>query len=182
MFDDFFEMVLQTAVVKKHIYNADFLYDFLMSFSLSAFNRYWTCYVSHDFHENRIFRTLLHWAWNCEKNGLVQDRSTLQALADVIVWFLASLNHNVRDITIKSLMRIYRGNHDIIVRHLQRFRFAKDKYIVEGITAAVYGAMLNSSSTDAFCEIGEILYYDYAEIPVDSILVRSYVENIFSFL
>lgn len=182
VFDDFFEMVLQTAVVKKHIYNADFLYDFLMSFSLSAFNRYWTCYVSHDFHENRIFRTLLHWAWNCEKNGLVQDRSTLQALADVIVWFLASLNHNVRDITIKSLMRIYRGNHDIIVRHLQRFRFAKDKYIVEGITAAVYGAMLNSSSTDAFCEIGEILYYDYAEIPVDSILVRSYVENIFSFL
>ena len=49
VFDDFFEMVLQTAVVKKHIYNADFLYDFLMSFSLSAFNRYWTCYVSHDF-------------------------------------------------------------------------------------------------------------------------------------
>ncbi|MDE7354910.1 MAG: SMEK domain-containing protein [Acetatifactor sp.] len=181
-FDRFFEIILQTAIVKNHIYNADFLNNFLMTFSLNALNRYWTSYISHKFHENLTFRMLLDWAWNYETNGLAENAFATQALADVFAWFLASLNHNVRDIAIKALMRIYRRNHDIINKHLIMFRPVKDMYILEGIMASIYGAMLNSKDTSLFCETGEILYDKYAKIPVNSILTRSYVECIFSYL
>lgn len=182
VFDRFFEVILQTAIVKKHIYNADFLNDFLMEFSLNAFNRYWTSYISHKFHENLTFRMLLDWAWHYETNGLAENAFAIQALADVFAWFLASVNHNVRDIAIKTLMRIYRGNHDIMNRHLIMFRFVKDMYILEGITAAAYGAMLNSKDTMSLCETGKILFDNYTNIPVNSILAKSYVECIFAYL
>lgn len=182
VFDRFFGIILQTAIVKKHIYNTDFLNDFLMSFRLNAFNRYWTSYISHEFHKDLTFRMLLDWAWNNETNGLAEDSFAIQALADVFVWFLASLNHNVRDISIKTLMRIYWGNHDIINKHLVKFWGVPDMYILEGIMASVYGAMLNSKDTSMFYETGEILYHKCTYLPINSIMTRSYVECIFSYL
>lgn len=182
VFDRFFEIILQTAIIKNHIYNVDFINDFLMNLSLNAFNRYWTSYISHKFHENLTFRMLLDWAWHYETNGLAENAFAMQALADVFAWFLASLNHHVRDIAIKTLMRIYRGNHDIMNQHLIMFRSVKDMYILEGITASVYGAMLNSKNMLLFNETGKILYYNYAQAPINSTLTRSYVECIFSYL
>lgn len=177
--NDFFDTVLQLTLVKNHIYNSNFLYKFLNVLSLDFFNRHWTSYVSYRFHQNRVFKTLVKWAWNCGTNGIKDDNSTFESLAKTLVWFLASLNHEVRDVTIKALMRLYSNNLVILIKHLEKFRNVKDMYILEGLLAATYGAILNRKDVDCLSEVGEVLYPYFKK---ENIMVRSYLQNIYLYL
>lgn len=95
---------------------------------------------------------------------------------------LASVNHKVRDMTLKALTHLYMENIEILIDHIWQYQFVKDKYILEGIWAAAYGAVLNRSQPSGLDRLGDAIAQYYAGYSVNSIIIRSYIENIIYYL
>lgn len=183
VFNYFFDRVLELTAVKEHCYNANFLYDFLMPLKLSEFDRFWTSYLDKDFHENTTFKTLIKWAWKSNINGIRKDEETVLLIGMNLSWFLASTNRNVRDVSIKAMVKLFTSNIKLLIELLVKFRNVKDLYILEGLLCTAYGCVLN---TDEISEIEKLSKYVYKEFfdnkfLIQHALIRDYLSSIIEY-
>lgn len=183
VFNYFFDRVLELTTVKEHCYNANFLYNFLMPLELSEFERFWTAYLDKDFHENTTFKTIIKWTWKSNVNGIRKDEETVLLIGMNLSWFLASTNRNVRDVSIKAMVKLFTNNIRLLIKLIERFIHVKDLYILEGLLCIAYGCILN---TDEITEIEKLAKYVYKEFfgkkfVIQHALIRDYLNNIIEY-
>ncbi|KQO18076.1 trypsin-like serine protease [Paenibacillus sp. Leaf72] len=180
---DFWDEVLKYTLDERHYYNADFLYRQLIQLRLEEFNSFWTVYVSKDFDENDCFKQIMNWVWKRGEESSVFSRSKLLLLGMNITWFLASTDEKVRDLSIKTLVKLFKDSGDELICLLEKFSYVKDLYILEGLLCAVYGCVLNNTRSAELDKIGEYVYKQYFNgiTLIPHLTIRGYLVNIIEY-
>lgn len=178
-FDLFFQMVYTVSTDPDHPYNADRLHHYLMKFSMSDRDEFWTTYL-HDqyYQETAIFR-LIDWARFEEDKSYLSNTSRLLA-AKALAWLFTSTNIILRDSATEALIDLLENNISTIAELLLAFKSINDPYVLERIFAASYGAVLRSSKLEELKNLSEyIVETIFAEKEVyPNVLVRDYARNI----
>ncbi|OAS18422.1 hypothetical protein [Paenibacillus oryzisoli] len=179
----FWDEVLKFSIDKKHYYNANFLYESLMNMQLDDFNALWTVYVSEDFKKNDCFTQIMKWAWKDHTESLGFDEEALYLLGMNITWFMASTDDQVRDVSIKSLVKLFKNHIHILLHLIRKFRFVKDIYIIEGLFCATYGCVLNSNCLDEVEKLADYVFKEFFDVNevIHSAMIRSYLVGIIEY-
>lgn len=181
-FDYFFQTIYSVALEIDHFFNANFLHDFLMKFSMSDRDSFWTPYLHDKDQFNNSISRLIDWAISKENKDYLTNDSRILA-AKAVAWICTSTNIALRDRATKALTVLLENKVETIIELLMEFEAVNDPYVYERIFAASYGAILRSddlNNIDVLC--GYIISTIFASEEVyPNVLVRDYARNIVEF-
>ncbi len=150
------------------------IYDNLMKMSMEERDMEWTMQVNelsgHPYAINRLI-------W------YIEDTSNLNKLIIIIGLMLTSTAINFRAKLIKVLRELFRKDKlvETISHAIYLFKDANDPYIMQGITAAAYAALVLERNNEVTCEIAdEILRMFYAnkETAPTDLIIRNWTMKI----
>jgi len=177
----FFEMLYSVAAEPEHIYNANFLHQYLYPLSMADRDAVWTTFL-HDmsFEESSINR-LIEWTYQLQSdiNHNLNNESVLLA-SKAIAWLFVSTNIKFRDTATKGLVCLLINNIPVAKLLLKEFSAINDPYVYERILAAIYGAILNSDNIEGLGDLAKYItqsVFEQEEV-YPNVLVRDYARNI----
>jgi len=182
-FDHFLETVISLSSVENHPYNADFLHDWLMSYSLPIRDSFWTTSLKHKDSDGSSFRQLIDWAWGDNKKTHISSRA-IELISTSLCWFLTSSNRTLRDCSTKSLVVLLENRIEVLSIIIKKFSNVDDPYIRERIYAVALGCTLRTKQK---CELKELAILVYKEIFENEevfphILLRDYARGIIEYV
>src|SRR5690606_11949731 len=94
--DYFWETILSVTGIPNHFFNALFLHDHLIKYSLPDRDAFWTQYLKDKFTDESSVKRLIDWAWNETDRSHISDQSVLLS-SITLAWFHTSTNRELRD-------------------------------------------------------------------------------------
>lgn len=107
----------------------------------------------------------------------------VELAAKELIWLLSVVNLEVRDEATLALTRILLDHPDLINNLLIEFASIDDRYVVERLYAAVFGAIVHVEKFDLL-PIAKTVYeqiFDHEEV-IPHILIRDYAKQIIEFI
>jgi hypothetical protein len=175
----FLEALLTVSARAEHPYNADFLHNLLLRFSLAERDAWWTIFLHGRYGRQTAVDRLLAWAWSIEaKEHLSEEAMRLAATA--LTWLLTSANRFLRDRATKGLVALLTPRPLVLAGLLQRFRPVNDPYVLERLYAVAYGCVLRRLEPEPVKIIAEVVYENvFADSwPLPHVLLRDYARGV----
>lgn len=180
-FNSFFQMVYMVSADPDHPYNANFLHNYLLPYSLADRDAFWTTYL-HDQNEGEssAMCRLIDWAILDEDKTYLSVDSRLLA-AKALAWLFTSTNISFRDSATKALVVLLENNCTTIEQLFSAFQACNDPYVIDRIYAAAYGAVLRSECLEGLGILAEYIVKNVFAVDTEvypHVLVRDYARNI----
>lgn len=181
--DRFYEVLLLLAVRPNHYFNAYFLHNHLMSFTMADRDSWWTTYIHDRFMDETPIKRMVDWAWEEEDKSYISDESILLT-SITLSWFLTSSNRFLRDSATKALVNLLQNRIGVLKDLLQRFSGINDIYVLERLYAVAYGCALRTTDKK---QLRDLCLYIYDEIfnkefVIPHILLRDYARGIIEYI
>ena len=171
---------LSVAPIPNHPFNAKFLHQHLLKFSMSKRDSWWSTFLHYQYGEQGAVDRLLKWAWSDKDNSHLSNESIfLTCIA--LAWFLTTPNRFVRDKVTKGLVCLLQDRIHLIPKLLGAFKSVNDLYVLERLFAVVYGCVLRNQKDLENLEllakwIYENIFQDNK--PLVHILLRDYARGV----
>jgi len=180
-FNSFFQMIYMVSADPEHPYNADFLHDYLMPYSLANRDAFWTTYLHEQNEgESSAMCRLIDWAILDDNKAYLSNESRLLA-AKALAWLFTSTNIRFRDSATKALVVLLKNHCTTIESLLTIFQTCNDPYVVDRVFAASYGAVLRSEHLEGLGSLAEYIvknvFTNVSEV-YPHVLIRDYARNI----
>ena len=180
--DKFLDTLLLITSNPKHCFNADFLHNHLMGFSLPSRDAWWTIYLHNNFREQTSVKRLIDWAWSDEDKNHISDDS-IRLTAKTLAWFLTSSHRFLRDSATKALITLLENRIPVLIQILKEFENVNDPYVYERLYAVAYGCSLRTSDSSNLRSLSEYVYRTIfgEEYVYPHMLLRDYARNIIEY-
>ena len=141
------EILLSTACVPDHAWNADFLHHRMRSFSMSDRDLAWSRHFGETYSRlpERVSE-IIDWAVNPDTQ--MADEEVTYLAAVTLTWLLAVANRSIRDRATKALVNIFVHVPKSFSDTLLRFRGVDDLYVLDQLLAAGYGSICLDPTDD----------------------------------
>ena len=149
---------ITNSLKPNHILNADGLHKFLMKYSLTDRDFYWTIFINEFNDSDRTIQIIEEYN-KC--NGIAfNNEEQIRLMLILLSWFLTSSNRYVRDLTSKAMITILTDNFKYSKYLLELFKDVNDPYIIQRLYGIVFGACVRiiKHSKDEFEELVEYIY------------------------
>lgn len=123
-----------------------------------------------------------HYGVTMRLKGLFEtEKDDYDKLAELICWFLTSSFQSLRAVLIMYLRDIFKTNLEILTNTAKRFASVDDPYILQGLFAAAYAALVLTRNSEKSKEIAEYIcctYYNSKESAPTDLVVRNWTMRI----
>jgi energy-coupling factor transporter ATP-binding protein EcfA2 len=183
-FEQFFDFLISVSTIEKHYFNAYYLHKYLMNFSMSDRDAFWSYYLKYKYSEEEDpVRRLIDWAWNDDSKDHISNES-IKLASIAMAWFLSSTKREIRDSATKALISILENRLTVLIDVLKHFEKVDDPYIYERLFAVAYGCTLRTKQKDVIIILAEYIFktiFDKNGEIYPHILLRDYACNIIAF-
>ncbi len=171
---------LSVAPIPNHHFNAEFLHQHLLEFSMPKRDSWWSTFLHYQHGEQGAVDRLLQWSWPDQEKSHINDESIfLTSIA--LSWFLTTSNRYVRDKATKGLVCLLQNRIHLIPKLLEEFKDVNDLYITERLFAVAYGCVLrNQEDKENLKVLAEWIYKNIFSDnkPPVHILLRDYARGV----
>ncbi|MBB4804573.1 hypothetical protein HNP37_004670 [Flavobacterium nitrogenifigens] len=181
--DLFWETILAATGIPDHYYNARFLHNHLMNFSLAERDAEWTQFLKNRYTDDSSVKRLIDWAWNPTDKSHISDESLLLSCI-ALVWFHTSTNRKLRDCSTKALVSLLEERLDVLLQILKLFEQVNDPYVYERLFAVAYGCVVRTNHKNKIKEVCEYVFNIIFNNPkgvIPHILLRDYARGIIEY-
>ena len=171
---------LSVAPIPNHPFNAKFLHQHLLKFSMPKRDSWWSTFLHYQYGEQGAVDRLLKWAWSDRDKSYLSDESIFLTCI-VLSWFLTTPNRFVRDKATKGLVCLLQDRIHLIPKLLEAFKNVNDLYVTERLFSVAYGCVLINQKDLKNLEV--LTKWIYEKIfqhnkPPVHILLRDYARGI----
>ncbi|MBE0392204.1 AVAST type 2 anti-phage system protein Avs2 [Flavobacterium sp. PL002] len=177
--DYFWEIIISVTGIPNHYFNARFLNNHLIKFSLAERDADWTQLLRYKYDDESSVKRLIDWAWNQADKSHISDESVLLS-SITLTWFHTSTNRKLRDCSTKALICLLQNRLDILLALLKMFKEVNDPYVYERLFAVAYGCVLRTSQKEKIKELSENIFKTVFSDPksvIPHILLRDYARG-----
>jgi hypothetical protein len=180
--NQFINMMLQVTSNPNHYFNADFLHNYLLKFSLADRDAWWTIYLHSQFHEHTPVKRLIDWAWSNKDRSYISD-DAIRLISKTMSWFLTSSNRYLRDSTTKGLICLLKDRIPVLIKILDDFKEVNDPYVYERLYAIAYGCALKTKDVLGLQNLSNYIYNTIflQEEVYPHILLRDYARGVIEY-
>ncbi len=178
-YDLFWETIISIAAIPNHYFNAYFLHQHLMSFSLADRDATWTINLANQLSGNLSVLRLIEWAWSENAKDYISDESA-KLTAITLAWLHTSTDRELRDSATKALVCLLENRINVLVDVLKKFRDVNDPYVYERLFAVAYGCALRTSKKNDLKYLSQYIYeaiFDTDGEVYPHILLRDYARG-----
>lgn len=181
--DRFLNVLFEVALDPEHPYNADTMHKWLMAPSMSDRDAFWVPFIrTNAIYSNQPISRLVKWAERIVPKSDQDIPNKVRLLAcSALAWLLATTTLDLRDRVTYAIRNLLVDHLDVARDVFNRFIEVNDPYVVERVTAAIYGAILCSSSIAGVSELAQDIvdkvFANNDEV-YTHILARDYMRNI----
>ncbi|MCQ8278028.1 hypothetical protein NFI95_06160 [Acetobacteraceae bacterium KSS8] len=176
---DIIRLLIELSVVTDHPWNAAFLHRRLLARPLAERDAFWTLAINHAYDDSSHSAVrLIDWASNT--GVAAADNRVLELAATTLGWFCTATSGELRDRATKALTWIFAERPAIVDDVFAGFATCDDLYVVERLTAALYGAALRSTDPEPLRAFGRVAWSRiFADgTPPLSMLARDYARGV----
>jgi hypothetical protein len=177
--DYFWEIILAVTGIPKHFFNAHFLHNHLIKFSLADRDTNWTQLLKYKYDDESSVKRLIDWAWSETDKSHISDESVLLS-SITLAWFHTSTNRKLRDCSTKALVCLLRNRLNVMLELLKMFKEVNDPYVYERLFAVAYGCVLRTGQREKIKELSEYIFKTIFRDPtciIPHILLRDYARG-----
>jgi len=181
--DYFWETILAVTGIPNHFFNAHFLHNHLIQFSLPERDANWTQLLRYKYDDESSVKRLIDWAWSeTDKSHILDDSILLSSIT--LAWFHTSTNRKLRDSSTKALICLLQNRLDVLLVLLKMFKEVNDPYVYERLFAVAYGCVLRTGQRQKIKELSEYIFKTVFSDPtsvIPHILLRDYARGAIEF-
>ncbi len=150
-----FDVCLLLCAKSECSLNSDFLHEKLFPLSMGIRDAEWSIFIStqNDSDRNNVKR-IIDWAWYNDDFELLSDEST-RLLGQMLIWFLTSMNREVRDKASTALVNLLKNKIDVLICLLDKFKDVNDPYVLQRMYAVAFGCVTNSFNRESIKNLCE---------------------------
>lgn len=180
LWEKFYESLIWISINEKHVFNAQFLHDNLISDCMADRD---ACYIPLflEWRGNQSpVQYLLDWIDMVDQRQVSVTEKQVYLCALILSWMLIVTDIKYRDQISAALCCLLRGHIYVMKQVLEQFEQVDDMYILERLYAVAYGVVTFEKNTKAVKELAEYVYetiFNKAVI-VPDILVRDAAKGI----
>lgn len=181
--DYFWEIILAVTGIPNHFFNAHFLHNHLIKFSLADRDANWTQLLKYKYDDESSVKRLIDWAWSETDKSHISDESVLLS-SITLAWFHTSTNRKLRDCSTKSLVCLLQNRLNVLLEILKTFEVVNDLYVYERLFAVAYGCVLRTEQREKIKELSEYIFKTVFSDPtgvVPNILLRDYARGVIEY-
>lgn len=181
--DYFWEIILSVTGIPNHFFNAHFLHNHLMQFSLAERDADWTQLLRYKYDDESSVKRLIDWAWSETNKSHISDESILLS-SIALGWFHTSTNRKLRDCSTKSLICLLQNRLNVLLELLKIFKGVNDPYIYERLFAVAYGCVLRTGQREKIKELTEYIFktvFSDSTSVIPHILLRDYARGVIEY-
>lgn len=127
-----------------------------------------------------------HYGITIRLKGLLNtEKDDYDKLSELICWFLTSSFQTLRAVLIMYLRDIFKTDLNIVTNIAKRFASINDPYILQGLFAAAYAALVLTRNSEKSKEIAEYIcctYYNSKESAPTDLVVRNWTMRIVEYV
>lgn len=172
--------LLSVAPIPNHPFNAEYLHQHLLSFSMPERDSWWSTFLHYQYGEQGAVDRLLQWSWSDQEKSFINDESVfLSSIA--LSWFLTTPNRFVRDKATKGLICLLQNRIHLIPQLLEKFKNVNDLYVIERLFAVAYGCVFrNQKDIENLKLLAKWIYENIFQDnkPPVHILLRDYARGV----
>lgn len=178
--ENLWPMLIGNSVKSLHPFNADFLHQFLLNYTLNERDYLWTIYINRlpDNDTDRVIQ-LIQMYDRGEELEVTQEKQ-IELLLTLFGWLLSSSNRWLRDHASKAMTEILKKQFQLCETILAKFENVNDPYIIQRLYGVVFGACCKRVDDKNFQALAEYVYrcvFDTKKVYPD-ILLRDYARLI----
>ena len=178
-FEDMMNLILSKSIHPNFPINAEWLHISLINTPMHYRDSWWVPYLHISYENNSEVKKIIDWTFKIDISKTSEEIGRLWAIT--LIWFLASSNRKVRDLSTKALVEIFEDKTAIIPEILEKFKNVDDEYILERLLGAIYGALIRNKNFEILSEVSNLTYKFYFEnekdVPIN-IKIRDYARLI----
>ena len=181
--DYFWEIILSVTGIPNHFFNAHFLHNHLIQFSLAERDADWTQLLKYKYDDKSSVKRLIDWAWSETNKSHISDESVLLS-SIALAWFHTSTNRKLRDCSTKSLVCLLQNRLNVLLELLKMFEGVNDPYVYERLFAVAYGCVLRTGQREKIKELSEYIFKTVFSDPISvipHILLRDYARGVIEY-
>lgn len=169
--------ILKQSFLEESPINGEYLFKHLNSLTMSKRDAIWTTYINHSEIPLQLIKLIDIDSLYFEK----LNSKNYRLLVSTWGWFLSSTNIYLRDITTKSLTKLFLLEPNLISYIFEMYKNVNDPYILERILASIYGAILKLKKGYDDELANTIFNHFFSRQNVyPNILIRDYIRGILS--
>ncbi len=178
----FWETILAVTGIPNHFFNAHFLHNHLIQFSLAERDANWTQFLKYKYDDESSVKRLIDWALNETDKSHISDESVLLS-SITLSWFHTSTNRKLRDCSTKALICLLQDRLDVLIELLKMFKGVNDPYVYERLFAVCClwcVLRTNQSQREKITELSEYIFKTIFSAPtgvIPHILLRDYARG-----
>ncbi|WP_299713481.1 AVAST type 2 anti-phage system protein Avs2 [uncultured Tenacibaculum sp.] len=181
--DYFWETILSVTGIPNHFFNAHFLHNHLIQFSLADRDADWTQLLRYKYDDKSSVKRLIDWAWSETNKSHISDESILLS-SITLAWFHTSTNRKLRDCSTKSLVCLLHNRLNVLLELLKMFEEVNDPYVTERLFAVAYGCVLRTNQKEKIANLSEYVFKVVFSDPtgvIPHILLRDYARGVIEY-
>lgn len=178
-YDYFWEIIIAVTGIPNHFFNAHFLHNHLIKFSLADRDANWTQLLKYKYDDESSVKRLIDWAWSETDKSHISNESVLLS-SITLAWFHTSTNRKLRDCSTKSLICLLQNRLDVLLELLKMFEGVNDPYVYERLFAVAYGCVLRTEQREKIAKLSEYIFETIFNNPkgiIPHILLRDYARE-----
>ena len=181
--DYFWETILAVTGIPNHFFNAHFLHNHLIKFSLADRDANWTQLLKYKYDDESSVKRLIDWAWSETDKSHISDESVLLS-SITLAWFHTSTNRELRDCSTKALVSLLQDRLHILIELLKKFETVNDPYVYDRLFAVAYGCAIRTNKKEELVSLSDYIYQtifkDKDEV-YPHVLLRDYARGVIEF-
>ncbi len=182
--DLFWETIFAVTAIPDHFFNARFLHNHLMRFSLAERDSNWTQLLKYRYNDDSSVKRLIDWAWVQTDKSHISDES-IMLTSITLAWFHTSTNRKLRDCSTKALICLLQNRIEVLLGIMKMFEEVNDPYIYERLFAVAYGCALRTRQKEKLAELSEYIFKTIFNNPqgvIPHILLRDYARGVIEYV
>lgn len=149
-----YDTLVALATEPAHFYNARFLDAELHALPMSMRDARWSVHLAQS--PEAAFH-LIDWIRSADPSAIASERTELAATQ--LSWFLTASHRSLRDKATKALVSLFSDRATLALKLWNAFFRIDDLYVVERLTAAIYGAAMQGRwSNEELKAVAETLH------------------------
>jgi hypothetical protein len=176
---DTFDVLLTTASLPGHPFNAQMLDRWLRKHAMPDRDAMWSVYLQHAWGTHGAVDRLVDWASSVDANAVIDDEA-IDLCATTLAWMLSSSNRFLRDRATVALVCLLTNRLAAVARLVERFADVDDLYVAERVYAVAYGVAMRSHDPNSVGALATCVYNRVfvSGSPPAHILLRDYARGV----
>jgi len=182
IFHKFLDIIFLIGSNPEHIFNANYLHNYLNNYSMADRDAWWLPYTQNNYLYDASIKRLIQWSFSSNDKSFISEDSKI-LISKLLGWLLASSNRYLRDSVTKAIISLLSNEVHLVIELLKNFKNVNDPYITERLYAVAYGCVLRSSETKHLDELCTYVYetiFNQEEV-FPNILLRDYARGIIEY-